>query len=98
MAKTRAAKIERVQIRIDPRAKRTLERAATLANTTVSGFVVTTALDAAARLIQERERIVLDDRAFDAFAEALRSPPKPSAALKRAFARHRKLIVPADPP
>lgn len=98
MAKADQAKAARVQIRIDRTAKQTLERAATLSNTTVSGFVVATALDAASRLIRERERLVLSNRAFDAFAEALSHPPKANAALKRAFARHRRLIVPAERP
>ena len=49
------AKTERVQVRIDRAAKRRLERAAALANTTVSAFVVNHAL-AARRSFDPRAR------------------------------------------
>lgn len=81
-----------MQIRIAPDAKRMLERAAALQNTTISGFVVNSALEAAGHLIRERERIVLDDRDWDAFFEALADPPEPNAALRRAVAIHERLI------
>ena len=55
----RQARTERVQMRIEPAAKRMLERAATLSNMTVSTFVASNALEAADRLIRERERLVL---------------------------------------
>ena len=69
-----------------------LERAAALANTTVSAFVVNTALDAASRLIRERQQIVLGERDWDIFFNALVNPPKSNAALRKAFAAHKQLI------
>ena len=93
---TRQAKTERVQMRIDPAAKRVLERAAALSNTTVSGFVTRNALEAAARAIREHERIVLSDRDWELFFGALVDPPEPNAALRDAFATHERLI--AKPP
>lgn len=92
----RQAKTERVQMRIDPAAKRVLERAAALSNTTVSGFVTRNALEAAARAIREHERIVLSDRDWELFFAALVDPPEPNAALRDAFATHERLI--AKPP
>lgn len=86
-------KTERVQVRIDPEAKRRLERAATLANMTVSAFVVNNALEAADDLIRERERIILNDQDWEIFSEALLNPPEPNAALSKAFASHDRLIV-----
>ena len=94
MPTVREAKRERVQVRIDANAKRMLERAAALANTTVSAFVVNSALDAASRLIRERQHIVLGERDWDVFFDALVNPPKPNAALRDAFAAHQKLISP----
>ena len=47
MAKVEHTRTQRVQIRIAPEAKRLIERAAALQNTSVSGFVVNSALDAA---------------------------------------------------
>ena len=89
----RKTKTERVQVRVDPNAKRMLERAAALANTTVSAFVVNSALDAAGHLIRERERLVLSERDWDLFLDALVTPPEPNAALRRAFARHDRLVA-----
>ena len=93
MPTARATKSERVQVRIDRNAKRTLERAAAHANTTVSAFVVNSALDAAERLIRERERLVLGERDWNVFFKALVNPPKPNLALKKAFAAHGRLIA-----
>jgi uncharacterized protein (DUF1778 family) len=86
-------KSERVQVRIDRGGKRLLKRVAALANTTVSAFVVNSALDAAGRLIRERRQIVLNERAWDVFLDAVLDPPKPKPALRRAFAAHRRLVA-----
>ena len=80
MPTARQPKDERVQVRIDSDAKRMLERAAALANTTVSAFVVNSALDAAGHLIRERQQIVLAERDWDVFFDALVNPPEPTAA------------------
>ncbi len=89
---TSQTKTERVQVRIDPEAKRRLKRAATLANMTVSAFVVHNALEAADHLIRERERLVLSKEDWDIFSEALVNPPQPNAALRKALATHERLI------
>lgn len=69
-----------------------IERAAALQNTTVSGFVVSSALDAATHLIQERERLVLGARNWDVFLNALLDPPEPNAALRDAVENHARLV------
>ena len=89
----RQARTERVQMRIDPAAKRLLERAAALSNTTVSAFVANNALEAAGRLLCERERLVVSDRDWELFFDALASPPEPNDALHGAFAAHGRLIA-----
>ena len=93
MPTTQETKTKRVQVRVDPSAKRMLERAAALANTTVSAFVVNSALDAAGHLIREREQLVLSERDWGVFFEALVKPPRPNAALRKAFAAHKRLIA-----
>ena len=85
-------KSERVQVRIDRAAKQRLERAAALANTTVSAFVVNHALAAADHLIRDRERLVLSEGDWNRFFDALVDPPEPNEALRQAFAAHRQLI------
>lgn len=92
MANAEHVRTQRVQIRIAPAAKRMIERAAALQNTTVSGFVVNSALDAATHLIQERERIVLEARDWDVFLDALLDPPEPNAALRDAVQIHARLV------
>ena len=69
-----------------------IERAAALQNTTVSGFVVSSALDAATHLIQERERLVLGERDWEVFLNALLDPPEPNAALRDAVQIHARLV------
>lgn len=86
-------KTERVQVRIDPVAKHMLERAAALANTTVSAFVVNNALEAADRLISKRERLAISQRDWNRFFDALVDPPKPNASLRKAFATHKRLVT-----
>lgn len=93
MPTTQPAKTERVQVRVDPTAKRMLERAAALANTTVSAFVVNSALDAAGHLIHDREQLVLSEGDWNVFFDALVNPPKPNAALRKAFAVHGRLVT-----
>lgn len=93
MSAQHETKNERVQVRIGTDAKRMLQRAAALANTSVSAFVVNSALDAAGRLIEARERLVLGERDWDVFFEALINPPEPNQDLKDAFEAHDRLIT-----
>ncbi len=89
----RQTKTERVQVRIDPVAKHMLKRAAALANTTASGFVVNNALEAADRLISQPERLAISQRDWNRFFDALVNPLKPNAALRRAFMAHKRLVT-----
>ena len=88
----RQARTERVQMRVDPAAKRRLKRAAALSNTTVSAFVASHALEAADRVIRECKRIVISDRDWDLFIDTLADPPEPNAALRKAWATHRRMV------
>lgn len=58
----------------------------------MTDFVVAAVQDAALRTIEQTEviRLSLADQAC--FAMALLSPPQPSLALQRAFARRSKLL------
>lgn len=55
--------------------------------------VVSVVQDAAQRVIEQSGVIRLSLADQECFVSALLSPPKPSPALKRAFARHKKLLV-----
>ena len=85
-------KRERVNLRLDAKSKRKLERAATYEETTVSRFVLSNAISAAERVIEAHERTVLPATDWDAFHEALLNPPAPNLALRQAARRYLKRI------
>jgi len=85
-------KAERVQFRIDHDTKQTIERAAALANSTVSAFAVSSVLNAARQIIREHEQIVLGQRDWDVFHDALVNPPKNTKRIQKAFKAHDRLI------
>jgi uncharacterized protein (DUF1778 family) len=89
-----ASATARLEARISAELHATLKRAAALQDRTVTDFVIAAVLEAAQRAIQQAEVIRLSRADQERFAEALLAPPKPNAALKRAFARRRKLITP----
>ncbi len=85
-------KVERVQFRIDHDTKQTIERAAALANSTVSAFAISSVLNAARQIIREHEQIVLSQRDWDVFHDALINPPKSTKHIQKAFRAHDRLI------
>ena len=91
MAYSTEIKRDRMHLRLDPKTKRKLERAAAYEATSVSDFVLRNAIAAAEQVITSHERITLSDADWDAFYRALLDPPEPNAKLKRAMRRHRDL-------
>ena len=79
----------RPEVRVSVAQKGLLQQAAALSGCTLSEFVVTSAHDAARRVIAERESIRLSREEQLAFVEALLKPPAPSARLKRAAQAYR---------
>jgi uncharacterized protein (DUF1778 family) len=84
-------RIERVEIRATPAQKRLLERAAEIRGTTLTGFILNQAQEAATATIQEFELMELRNEDRRLFVETLLNPPKPNAALRAAAARHKEL-------
>jgi len=78
---TRGARLE---VRVSAAQKSLLQHAAALSGRTLSEFVVTSAQDAARRVIAEHESIRLSREEQQAFVQALLQPPEPNARLKRA--------------
>ncbi|MCE5180649.1 MAG: DUF1778 domain-containing protein [Betaproteobacteria bacterium] len=89
---TTATATARLEARISAELHATLKRAAEIQGRTVTDFVIAAVQDAAQRAIEQSGvlRLSLSDQ--ECFASALLSPPKPTAALKRAFARRKKLL------
>lgn len=83
----------RLEARISTELHATLKRAAEIQGRTMTDFVVSAVQDAAQRAIEQSGVIRLSLTDQECFASALLSPPKPSLALKRAFARRKKLLI-----
>ena len=93
---TAALSTARLEARISTDLHAMLKRAAELQGRTMTDFVVAAVQDAAQEAINQAEiiRLTLADQAC--FAQALLTPPSPSPALERAFARRRKLLHTAE--
>lgn len=83
-------KEERLQVRLDTRAKNLLQRAADYEHKSVSQFVLSTALENAERIVNAHEVVTLSPRDWNVFFAALDKPPAPNAKLKQAFKRYKK--------
>lgn len=90
-AEDESRKSERLAVRLSTANKHLLEQAATVQGSTLTEFVVRSAMAAARTTLAEAERIVLCAEDRDTFLAALDSPPTPNAALRAAAKRHRKL-------
>ena len=84
----------RLEARLPINIHNLLKQAADLEGRSLTDFVVTAAHEAAKRSIEQAYVLRLSVADQSAFAAALIDPPKPNAALKRAFAKQRKLIAP----
>ena len=83
----------RLEARISSELHVMLKRAAEIQGRTMTDFVVSAVQEAAQQAIQESGVLRLSLADQESFAQALLSPPKPNAAMKRAFARRKKLII-----
>ncbi len=77
---------ERVDLRITPTAKRTLQQAASVSNKTVSEFLLDSGLNAAFDALADRRLFQLDDDRWAAFQEALARPPGDNPGLRKLLA------------
>ena len=76
----------RINLRTSPEAKALIERAAALMGTTVSGFMLQNAYEAARRVVSDHDTIMLSQRDFEAFIAACENPPESTEALRRLMA------------
>jgi len=86
-AKTRAARLE---ARMTTDQKALLQHAAALSGRTLSEFVLASAQEAAAKVIQEHETIRLSRSEQVAFVTALLKPRAPKARLRKAAEKYRQ--------
>jgi uncharacterized protein (DUF1778 family) len=77
------AKTGRIDIRITPEARRLLQQAAQERHTTISQFVLESALHSANAVLAERSRIALNADQWTAFMAAFDAPPRRHPRMER---------------
>lgn len=83
----------RLEARISANLHGLLKRAAQIEGRTMTDFVIDAVYTAAREAIEKSDSLHLALADQETFAQALLAPPKPNAALKRAFARRKKLLA-----
>lgn len=74
---------DRLELRLTPKAKSMLKRAAAVERKTMSAFVLDKGLEAAAETLADRREFRLSAKEFDAFVAALDAPAKPRRRLAK---------------
>ena len=83
---THSARTTKLDLRLSPEAKRTLNAAARAAHRSVSQFVLESALSRAEETLVERQRFELGAEQWTAFMAALDAPARDMPRLRRLFA------------
>ncbi|MGH8336345.1 MAG: DUF1778 domain-containing protein [Gammaproteobacteria bacterium] len=86
MASSPKRRDDRLELRLTPKAKTMLKRAASVEDKTVSAFVLDKSLEAAAETLADRREFRLSTKQYDAFVAALDVAPKPRPRLELLFA------------
>ena len=92
MAPVNTARSERINLRLSEAAKRRIEHAASVEGTTVSGFIVSSALETAERTIDRHETMALARQDAMRFFDALADPPPPNDRLRAALEEHARRV------
>ena len=90
--KKRSIRDARLEARVPRETKILWERAAAVQGRKVTEFVVSSAVEAAQRVLRESELSGLTRRDRIAFVETLLNPPVPNERLRKATARHAKVF------
>jgi len=73
---------DRLEVRLTPKAKSMLKKAADVEDKTVSAFVLDKSLEAAAETLADRREFRLSAKQYDAFVAALDAPSKSRPRLE----------------
>jgi uncharacterized protein (DUF1778 family) len=74
---------DRLEVRLTPKAKSLLKRAALAERKSVSAFILDKGMAAAAETLADRREFRLSARQYDAFVSALDAPPKRRPRLEQ---------------
>lgn len=92
MTEANVVKSERINLRLNPAVKRQIERAASFEGKTVSGFIVSSAVESAERAIREYQTFTPSRRDAELFFDTLANPPAPNAKLRKALSEHGRRV------
>jgi len=90
MSRASSTRTERIELRTKPEVKSIIERAAQLRHTTLSAYLLESALQKAQDDLKETETLVLNEADRDLFFSSLNAPPKPNGALRALFQSDRR--------
>ena len=76
----------RINLRTSPEAKALIERAAAVMGSTVSGFMLQNAYEAARKIVGDEDTLMMSQRAFESFVAACETSSKPPKALVKLMA------------
>ncbi|NMP25828.1 DUF1778 domain-containing protein [Rahnella sp. SAP-1] len=82
-----ALKKQRIDLRLSNEDKSTIEEAAAISNQTITQFMVASASERAAEVIERHRRLVLNEESWNLIMDAINNPPALNERLKRAAAR-----------
>ncbi|HHE5972413.1 TPA: DUF1778 domain-containing protein [Citrobacter braakii] len=83
-----ALKKQRIDLRLNEDDKHMIEEAAAMTNQSISQFMVSTA---AAEVIDQHRRLLLNEESWNLVMDAITNPPVPNNRLKRAAKRLQEL-------
>lgn len=86
-----ALKKQRIDLRLNEDDKHMIEEAAAMTNQSISQFMVSTASERAAEVIDQHRRLLLNEESWNLVMDAITNPPAPNDRLKRAASRLREL-------
>ncbi|HGG4756870.1 TPA: DUF1778 domain-containing protein [Salmonella enterica subsp. enterica serovar Ball] len=86
-----ALKKQRIDLRLNEDDKHMIEEAAAMTNQSISQFMVSTASERAAEVIDQHRRLLLNEESWNLVMDAITNPPVPNDRLKRAAKRLQEL-------
>lgn len=86
-----ALKKQRIDLRLNAADKSMIEEAAAMTNQSISQFMVSTAAERAAEVIDQHRRMILSEESWNLVMDAITNSPAPNGRLKRAAKRLQEL-------
>lgn len=84
-------KKQRIDLRLNEDDKNMIEEAAAMTNQSISQFMVSTASERAAEVINQHRRLILNEESWDLVMDAISNPSLPNDRLKRSAKRLQEL-------